>query len=228
MARDVMDLAVVTAAWGTYGRFLPDWAASIAEQTVAPAEVVLVDAGIDDQDARDTALVTLEDAGIDHVLVRANYEGMGAAMNLAVSRCSTEWVIRLDADDTLLPWAIEDVRDLAADADVVSLGAIRDGRAVLFEKVSAEWILSGRQGSLAPSAFRRRFWEQAPFIEANDWIESAFWVGLAHQGARFVPTERPGFVYRQWSGSHSATISPRDKAAARRQHLDLCARWAPA
>lgn len=226
MARDVMDLAVVTAVWGSYGRFLPDWVDSIAEQTVLPSQVVIVDCGVDDASPARRALKALRGAGVAASMTRPQrYEGMGASMNDAVGRARTEWVVRLDADDTLLPHCVEDVRSLADGADVVAIGAMRDGREVLFPDTSTDWILSARQGALSPAAFRRSFWARCPFHEVNDWIESTFWVGLAHQGARFVPTSRPGFVYRTHPGSHSATISPADKRAARAQHVAACSEW---
>ena len=221
-----MDLAVVTAVWGDYGRFLPEWADSITSQTVAPSKVQIVDAGLDERSKALEAGRVLRAADLDVTVSRpVEVGGMGAAMNLAVSRVSTEWVIRLDADDTLLQHAIEDVQALADDADVVAIGAIRNGKPLVFTQTSAEFILSGRQGALAPAAFRRSFWQQRPFHERNDWVESAFWVGLAHLGARFVGTKRPGFVYRQWPGSHSHTISPAEKRAARDQQLAACKEW---
>lgn len=225
----MINLAVVTAAWGDYGGFLPEWAESVAAQSVRPANVVIVDSGLNDRAPAVRAGRDLRAAGLNATVSRPiPHRGIGAAVNEAVRRVNTEWVIRLDADDTLLPHCIADVAELADQADVVAIGAVRDGQEILWPNVSAEWILSGRQGAMSSSAFRRRLWKAAPFIEANDWIESAFWVGCAHQGARFVPTTRPGFIYRRWSGSHSATISPADKASARRQHLELCASWNPA
>lgn len=227
-------LAVVTGAWGRYGTYLPEWAGSVAAQSLPPDQAAIVDAGVDDPDDVTDALAILHAAGVDTrtaTVHRADADGsyqcMGRVMNTAVGLVDTDWVIRLDADDTLLPWAVADVAQLTADADVVAIGALRDGVEILFPNTSAEWILSGRQGAMAPAAFRRTLWEQAPFIEANDWIESALWIGFAHLGARFVPTERAGFVYRQHDDSHSHTITRLDKARARRQQLALCRRWAP-
>lgn len=224
---DQIDLAVVTAAWGSYGKYLPEWLDSIANQTVLPSQVVIVNCGVETLAGVRPRLKALAARGVKTILTRKRLvSGMGEAMNRAVAKTDTEWVIRLDADDLLLPHAIEDVAALAPAADVVCIGAIRDGKEVLFPNTSAEWILAGRQGSMSPSAFRRSFWEQHPYIEHNDWIESAFWVGLAHLDARFVPTPRAGFVYRQHEDSHSHTISKADKQAARQQQLELCAAWA--
>lgn len=219
------NLAVVTSCWGSYGRFLSDWAGSLVSQTVRPSQAVIVDCGLDDPSNAVEAKRMLVGAGIDTVLALKNDEGMGANMNAAVSLADAEWIIRLDVDDMLFPGTIKNVLRVTKNADVVSMGALKNDETVLFNNVSSEWILDGRQGSLAPSAFRKSFWKKAPFIEMNDWIESAFWVGLAHAGARFVSTGRPGFFYRQHPGSHSHTISPESKRLARLQHLRLCEGW---
>jgi hypothetical protein len=215
-------LGVVTSVWGAYGRWLPDWVASITAQSVRPELVTIVDAGADDLGPAREALAA---SGIDWQIVTTRHEGMGAIRNAAVAATPTPWVMHLDADDTLLPHALADTTALADQADVVSLGAIRDGQEVTFPHVHARTILRGRLGAFSPSPYRRHLWERRPYITVNDWIESALWVGFAHLGARFAGTRRAGFVYRQHDGSHSHTITPADKQAAYAQLRRLCRRW---
>ncbi len=52
------------------------------------------------------------------------------------------------------------------------------------------------------SMFRRAFWEQAPYREdlLGAW-DTALWLGFAHCGARFRPTTRAIFQYRQHADS---------------------------
>lgn len=224
--RPVTDLAVVTAAWGGYGRFLPEWAESVAAQSVFPAQAVIVDSGLTDPALARTAVDVLADVGIEATLLGpVPHRGMGAALNLAVAHTATHWVIRLDADDVLLPWAVEDVAELTASADVVAIGARIGDDERLFPDVTTEGILARQMGSYSASAFRRDFWQRRPYIEANDWIDSVFWVGLAHLGARFVPTTRAGFVYRQHPDSFSRQLSSGDRRRARRQWVKACASW---
>ncbi|MCC9712073.1 glycosyltransferase family 2 protein [Streptomyces sp. MNU76] len=215
---------MVTTVWGAYGRWLPGWVASVAAQAVRPELVTVVDAGADDLGA---AREALDASGLTWQVVATGHEGMGAVRNTAVASTPTEWVMHLDADDVLLPHALTDAAAVAHRADVVSLGAWRDGREVTFPHASARTILRGRLGAFSPSPYRRTLWERRPYITVNDWIESALWVGFAHLGARFVPTRRAGFVYRQHSGSHSHTITAADKQAAYAQLRRLCRRWEP-
>lgn len=219
-----MTLGVVTSAWGGYGRYLPEWAASIDAQTVRPDLVTVLDAGLGDPAAARRAL---EPTGLNWQIVQAPYTGMGAARNAAITATPTEWIVHLDADDVFLPHAVADILALTGGVDVVAVGAVRDGREICWPEVSAAWILSGRQGAMSGSAFRRALWERVPFITRNDWVDSAFWVGLAHQGARFAGTARPGFEYRPHPDSHSATLPPADRRRARQQWRKLCRRWAP-
>lgn len=213
---------MVTTVWGGYSRFLPDWVASVAVQTVRPELVTIVDAGAEGIQPYRGALA---ESGLEWQIITVPYAGMGHARNTAVAATPTPWVMHLDADDTLLPHALADTEALAERADVVSIGAVRDGHEVLFPAVTAARILRGHLGSLSPSPYRRELWEERPYITANDWVDSALWVGFAHLGARFAGTSRPGFVYRQHPDSHSHTISRQDKRMAVKQLQRLCRRW---
>lgn len=219
-----MDIAVVTSAWGTYGRWLPDWVESVAGQTLRPQLVTVLDAGIDDIGPAREALSA---SGLKWQIVRDTYCGMGAARNRAVEATPTGWVMHLDADDVLLPHALADVAQLAPRADVVSLGMWRNGQEHVFPQVSRRQILRGRLGCYSCAPFRRALWERRPWITANDWIDSAFWAGFAHLGARFVGTRRAGAVYRQHAGSYSRTLTAAEREAARAQWRRLCRRWDP-
>lgn len=218
-------IGVVTTAWGEYGRFLPEWAASLSNQSRRPDYVVVYCNG-DRPSEGDLEAARWALDGIEHEIVFGDERLiMGAARNAAVEACPTDWVAHLDVDDVMLPHCLDDAEQLFPWSDVVSVGCIRDGKEVLFPRVSSEWILQGRQGAMSGSLFRRELWEQRPFITENEWVDSVFWVGLAHLGARFTPLLKPGFVYRQWDESHSHTISPEDKRAARMQHVRLAREW---
>lgn len=221
-------IGVVTSAWGAYGRYLPEWVESIAAQTLRPEMVTVLTAGVDDiRPGREA----LEKSGLEWQIVRADYQGMGAARNRAVEATPTDWVMHLDADDLLLPHCLEDVRALAAGVDVVSVGMRRGGRDIVFPLASAREALAGRQVAFSCAPFRRDLWERrgVRWHTSNDWIDSALWVRAARAGARFAGTTRPGAVYRQHAGSFSRRLTHRERVAARAQ-LDRMVRepgWSP-
>jgi glycosyltransferase involved in cell wall biosynthesis len=221
----MFDIAVVTSVWGTYAAWLPAWAESIIAQTLPPSEVVIADMGAYDQGSLDYAVDLLESRGIVVCIVRGPYRGMGAARNAAVRAAHTEWVMHLDADDTLMPHALSDCALLAENADVICLGGLHRRKVITFPLASTERVLNGRHCSFSCSPFRRTFWEVSPYQEDNDWVDSVFWVGLAHYGARFVPTLRAGFRYRDHEDSFSHQLTSGDRQAAKRQWLRMCKDW---
>jgi len=221
----MIDLSVCTSVWGDYSKYLAAWSDSIVAQTVQPSRVVIFDAGVSCKAAVIETQKFLQDNEIPCLVREKRYTSMGAARNSAVAAAKTEWIIHLDADDELLPWAIEDVQALADEHDVVSIGAMRNGVAQCFPDITAAKILEREHGMFSCGAFRRSFWNQRRWHTHNSWIDSTFWVGLAHNGARFTGTERPGFIYNQHMDSISSQLTPIERKAAMRQWLRACKEW---
>lgn len=213
-----MDIGVVTSAWGSYGKYLPEWASSILGQSAKPSMITIVDAGTATTEAEEV----LCSGDVPWQIIRIPHTGMGAARNAAVGYTNTEWVMHLDADDVLLPHALEDIAQIHQDADVVSLGMSVNGREVTFPHTSNEHVRAGGIGCFSCAAYRKYLWERRPYITANDWVDSALWVGFAHEGARFVATERAGAVYRKHDNSFSRQLSDEDRIKAGEQHRLLC------
>ena len=220
-----MDIAVVTSVWGDYAKYLPEWAESVVEQTLPPVQTAIVDAGCTDRGPLEEAVGILEAAGIECRQKTIQYTALGAARNAAVALTDTEWAMHLDADDMLLPEAIADVAEVAGNADVVSLGAMKNGVPHIYPDITAEKILARKDGMFSCGAFRRNFWRRRPWHTHNDWVDSTFWVGLAHLGARFASTKRVGFYYRQHDDSVSHSLTPYERRAAILQWKRACDRW---
>lgn len=51
----------------------------------------------------------------------------------------------------------------------------------------------------------------------NDWVDSTFWVGLAHLGARFAGPDRLQFLYQDHPDSTSHRLTHIDRLLAARQ-----------
>jgi glycosyltransferase involved in cell wall biosynthesis len=83
------------------GGFLKEALDSVFAQTIRPAEVVVVDDGSTDN----TAAVASTYAGVNPV--RQPNRGMAHARNRGLAQTSSEHVVFLDADDRLLPDALE-------------------------------------------------------------------------------------------------------------------------
>jgi glycosyltransferase involved in cell wall biosynthesis len=96
-----MDISVVIPAYNA-ARYLGDALASVAAQTRAPVEVIVVDDGSTDATAEIAA------AAGARVIRQAN-GGASAARNAGVAIAHSPWIAFLDADDRWLPRFIERV-----------------------------------------------------------------------------------------------------------------------
>ena len=81
-----------------------------------------------------------------------------------------------------------------------------------------------RRGTKGAScaAFRRELWERRPWHTHNDWVDSTFWVGLAHLGARFAGSDRPQFLYQDHPDSTSHRLTHIDRLLAARSPGRMC------
>jgi glycosyltransferase involved in cell wall biosynthesis len=206
-----LDLAIVTCVRG-YGRYLHDWAEALAALTVRPAMVGIVD-GADPADvvAVDAARARLEQAGF-RVRTRSlsGETNLGVLRNAAVALADTEWIQHLDADDVALPTMLEDVAAAMSEADVVAIGYRRIGdlpagphqREKLYTSTTGPDALRHPTPCSGVSPFRRAFWERTPYRQdqRGGW-DTSLWRDFARQGARFIATPRPGFLYRQHGDS---------------------------
>lgn len=199
----MLNLAIVTSCTG-YGRYLAEWAKSIAALTTKPAMVgILTHGSAGDRAAGEQAASLLRTAGLDvrlsHVDARLD---LGTARNRAVALVDTEWVMHLDADDMVMPHCLDDVAALAPVADVVCLGYQVCGngtsRMKTYQTSIGRAVLTSRAPCSGPSPFRRKLWEQRPYLtDMQGGWDTALWLGFGWLGARFIPTKRPCFWYRQ-------------------------------
>jgi glycosyltransferase involved in cell wall biosynthesis len=95
-----MTVAVVIPTFN-YARFLPEAIESVLAQTRQADEMIVVDDGSTD----DPAAVVAQYPTVR--LIRQENRGLSAARNTGLWNCKTSHVVFLDADDRLLPTAIE-------------------------------------------------------------------------------------------------------------------------
>ena len=209
-----LDLAIVTSSHN-YGRYLGEWADSLLALTRRPAVVALVENGSTDDHSRtqlERAAAKLERAGFAvRVQLLPRAVDFGTARNHAVALAGAhEWVMHFDADDKLMPHALEDVAALAPHADIVALGYERCGdlaagprqRVKLYKSSAGPTLLANLTPCSGVSPFRRQLWERAPYrTDMPGGWDTALWLGFGHLGARVRPTTRPCFWYRQHADS---------------------------
>ena len=112
--REIADVSVIMPAWragGTIGRALQ----SIADQTILPREVVIVDDGSDDDTCERAERMATALSPVELRIFRQANAGPGAARNRAIAESRGSLLAFLDADDEWLPEKL-----------AVSLPALRD------------------------------------------------------------------------------------------------------
>lgn len=202
------ELTIATSCSRGYSQYLGDWAKSIREQSVKPMRVCIFTHG----STRDAEMGAAVVAQLTASGISAEWQNepeqldFGTARNRAIAMSSTEWVMHLDCDDTILPHAIADFQLIAPDADVIGAGYMLSGHASarmsrrerLYLDSTGIGALSMKSMASGVSPFRRRFWEQSPYrTDMFGAWDVALWIGFARLGARFRATKRAVFLYRQ-------------------------------
>jgi glycosyltransferase involved in cell wall biosynthesis len=226
------------------GRWLRELVASVGEQTYPALEMIVVDDGSTEQETL-TYLDELS-AGGEVRLLRANRNrGPGAARNLGVEQARGRYILPVDADNLLMPGAIERA--------VAQLQAA--GERVGFVYPTLQHF-GNREDYYEPPAFNAWLLRQDNFIESSSLIDRDvfdhglryveddddighedwdFVLTLAERGIRGEPARGRTLRYRNHGFSRSYLVGATRPGTAeniRRRHLGLDvrlkSRWAPA
>jgi hypothetical protein len=206
--RPVAPIAVIIPAHN-YGRFLEECITSVWNQTVQPAELIVVD----DASTDDTAEVC-ERLGVKRIAV--DYHNAHRSRGAGFAATTAEWVCFLDADDTIEP-------------DYLAQAAARftTGVGFVFSDVEQFGAASGRlvyqagdistrnfahAGSVARRialASAQVFDRTLPGEVLEDW-----WMWRRVLEAGWQPVKSPAiYRYRRHEGSRSKDLSTRDPVA---------------
>jgi glycosyltransferase involved in cell wall biosynthesis len=237
-------VAVIVACYD-HGRYLPFALGTLAEQELAPSQVIVVDDG--SQDLETVRLLDeLEERPDLEVLRLSSNVGLGAARNAGLERVRSNYVLPLDADDGLDPCALARMVSLleAAEEDVgfvypnyQHFGTREDLLTVPAYNLA---LLRGLNYCHASSLFDRRVFDAGLRYRAEresyeDW---ELVLDLAERGVRGVPAPGRTLLYRKRGFSlvdarRLEGRSPEEGARLRHPSLydprrPIKARWAPA
>lgn len=230
-----------------HGIFLDACIASVKAQTLAPAQIVVVDDGSEDTETVE-ALARFDEDPLVTVLRQPENSGPSAARNRALEQLETSYFLPIDADDELLPDALERMlRQLEAapeDVGYVYPNARHIGNQLNLVQSPAYnvWLLMEQNYCPAPALFDRRLfagtgisYPEEIVVGHEDWD---LILQLAEREVRGIPAEGPTFLYRKagFSRVHAVDYGPdsfHKTIEGRHPHLyrrrdEHKARWAPA
>ena len=212
----IADVAVVIPAHQAAG-VLDVTLASVAGQSVVPAEVVVVD------DASTDATVEVARRWEDRLPIRVvaltTNLGPGGARRVAIDTTATSLLALLDADDVWLPDHLETlVSDQRRHGGVITADPIRwiPGRGIAPGGVEAVMPIpppEEQRGAIlrydfvfTGTLFERSLYDAAggfrdEFRGTEDWD---LWIRMIRHGARFTRASHPTVLYRLSEGSVSA------------------------
>ncbi len=230
-----------------HGIFLDACIASIEAQTLAPAQIVVVDDASGDPETI-AALARLDEDPQVTVLRQQENSGPSAARNRALEELETSYVLPIDADDELLPDALE--RMLAQlEAAPEDVGFVYPhwhhiGNRMDEVRVPAYnvWLLMRQNYCGTPGLFDRRLFERPDLGYAEEIVVGhEDWdliLQFAERGVRGIPADGPTFLYRKQGFSRVNAVDYGPDAfhrtiEGRHPHLYLNgdrikAEWAPA
>ncbi len=230
-----------------HGIFLGECIESIKAQTLRPAQIAVVDDGSDDPETIE-ALERLDADPELTVLRQPTNAGPSVARNRGLERLETSYVLSLDADDRLLPDALErmlaQLQPAAEDVGFVYPHAQHFGNRTDFVQLPAYnlWLLMQENYCPAPALFDRRLFEATGIAYPEDIVlgheDWDLILQLAERGIRGIHADGPTFLYRRQGfsrvnavdyGPHAFHEAIERRHPALYDHRDsIKARWAPA
>jgi glycosyltransferase involved in cell wall biosynthesis len=198
-----------------HGIFLDACIASVKAQTHSPASIVVVDDASGDAETVEV-LARLDDDPEVTVLRQAKNAGPSAARNRALEQLDTSYFLPIDADDELLPDALE--RMLAQlEAAPGEVGFVYPNWRHIgnqFDEVEVPaynaWLLMQQNYCGTPALFDRRLFDgtgisypEEIVVGHEDWD---LILELTERGVHGVPADGPTFLYRKQGFSRVSAV----------------------
>jgi hypothetical protein len=169
-----VSISLVIACSQQYAHHLDGYMQAVEKLNTQPDEIVLV---------TDTIKPDFE-----CVRVQAQSKFLfGEWFNLGFDAASSDWVVWPGVDDRLRAHALDQLRVITADVYAFGL-QYTTGQIWIPSNITNEAILQVDENKVTcGSPVKRSLWEQTPFqTQLTPFEDWAFWVGCAHNKARFM------------------------------------------
>jgi glycosyltransferase involved in cell wall biosynthesis len=198
------------------GEYIDEAIDSVLAQTLSDYEIVIVNDGSDDS-VTDQKLKTLVRPRTR--VINTTNQGVAAARNRGIVEATGEYILPLDADDTIAPTYLEKAVAVLETRPTVGIVYCK---ARLFGEVHGDWQLP--EFSLphllldnlifSAALFRRADWQEAGgYNQAmrTGWEDWDFWLRIVGLGKEVFCLAEPLFSYRIRRGSRDRTLALTDK-----------------
>jgi hypothetical protein len=190
----VPDTVSVVIPCFNHGEYLAEAIESALGQTMRAFEVIVVNDGSTD----DTSTVTRRYPRVR--LIEQPNRGLSAARNAGITAARGRYILCLDADDMLMPTAIEDMLGL----DDIVCPSVRT-----FGSTESVWIpplahptvsdFAKANHCICAAMFLREAWERVggyDEVMRDGWEDWDFWARVAHAGSTFTVVSDELLRYR--------------------------------
>lgn len=194
-----------------YAHYLKECVDSVKAQTYPVHEIIVVDDGSPDN----TSVLALE---LETTLVKKRNGGLSSARNAGIDVAMGEYIMCLDADDKLLPGAIEEhVKLMTDDMTIAQCALMEFGErhviAVPTTPTGLKRILTGNT-IFCNAMFSKRVWEEVGGFDEGEvmrwgWEDYEFWIRCLEYGCHVETSDFIALRYRCHEGQMTqATTHP--------------------
>lgn len=192
-----------------YAHYLPECIASVRNQTYKNIEIIVVSDG-----SPDNTVEVCETLGV--TCIEKENGGLSSARNIGIKFATGEYIMCLDADDKLVPGAIEEhVRLMDDDMTVAQCALMQFGTSHdvhIPQGANLERLMYGNT-VFCNAMFSKKAWKKSRCgfdehptmrLGLEDYL---FWIDLAKLGCRFNTSDFIALRYRQHESNMTSTTT---------------------
>lgn len=190
-----MNITIFSIAFNGYGKYIDKWLESVLNQTIKPKEIIIV-LGINHETPKE--VIDKAKSNNVKIIYERKKATMGYLHNLAIKESNSEWVLRVDIDDTLLSHAIEEIKKKDY-CDAVSLKFILDGKEKLSPIPSQDKLYQWRNlyKESGYVAIKKQYNDEILYYDDNNFANLPYLFKAVSIGMKFGFTEKPCAVYQK-------------------------------
>ena len=217
-----------------YGKYLKECIDSILNQTYPAHEIIVVDDGTPDINEVPSVLEFYKGRGYPIKLIRKTNGGLSSARNLGIQEATGELIQCLDADDKLVPGAIEEHVKLMTDDMTIAQCALMEfgDRHIIMIPTTPTGLERIMQSNtiFCNAMFSKRIWQEVGGFDESEtmrwgWEDYEFWIRCLAYGCRVNTSDFIALRYRCHEGQMTqATTHPHKEELKKyiyEKHKDL-------